>query len=118
MPREESVGETEGGLRYVWSSIYRAEWDASPGRYVDEGMVAWDRSRRLVRVEDVSRGFKAYLGVQHFDPARWHTEGEPRATFFLSLFLRGRTVTLRTYRSIPDALQALHAFHAGLSELG
>lgn len=112
------MGETAGGLRVTWSPIYRTEWDASPGRYVEEGVVAWGRSRRLARAEDASRRFKAYLGVQHFDPARWHAEGEPRATFFLSLFLIGRTVALRTYPTIPGALEALNAFHAGLSARG
>jgi hypothetical protein len=109
------VGASGGELRVTWSSIYRPEWDESPDRYVDAGVVGWSRSRRLAKAEDANRRFKAYLGVQHFDPARWHVEGEARATFFLSLFLNGRTVTLRTFPSMTGAVRALETFHAGLT---
>jgi hypothetical protein len=48
--------------------------------------------------------------VQHFDPARWSTTGEPWTRFFLSLFLKGQTVTLQTFPRLDAALAALDAF--------
>jgi hypothetical protein len=102
-------------LLVTWSAAYRPEWDATPGAYLAHGAVGWGRSRRLARAEDHARALKAYLGVQHYDPGRWHSAGEPRAVFFLSLFLHGRTVTLRTYPSVVAALADLRSFHASLS---
>jgi hypothetical protein len=102
------------GLEIVWSHIYQPRWDSRPEAYVEHGAVAWGRSRRLARVDDVGRSFKAYVGVRHFDPSRWHVPGEPRASFFVSLFVHGRTVSLRTYPTCQEALAALHAFHATL----
>jgi hypothetical protein len=107
-------GTGEPGLAMSWSAAYRPEWDAVPEAYVAHGIVGWGRSRRLARADDSARGFKAYVGVQHFDPARWHARGEPRAVFFVSLFLRGRTVTLQTFPTMPAALAELRAFHARL----
>jgi hypothetical protein len=101
-------------LTVRWSAAYHPEWDDTPDAYVAHGVVAWGRSRRLARAEDTARAFKAYLGVQHYDPARWHVPGEPRAVFFLSLFHRGRTVTLRTFPTRAAALAALRDFHARL----
>jgi hypothetical protein len=103
-------------LRIVWSSIYRAEWDETPGQYVAQGIVAWGRSRRLARCEDATIGFKAYLGVQHYDPARWYGNGEPVAKFFLSIFLHNQTLTLQTFPTLPQALAALHEYHRRLAE--
>lgn len=78
------------------------------------GLVGWGRSRRLARAEDRAVAFKAYLGVQHDDPARWHGSGPARSVFFLSLFLANRTVTLRTYPTLGAALVELRRFHAAL----
>lgn len=94
-------------LTVRWSPIYTPAWDEIPQAYVDAGLVGVGRSRRLAKVEDAGRAFKAYLGVQHWDPARWHLPGEPRASFFLSLFRDNRTLTLRTYPTLPAALAAL-----------
>jgi hypothetical protein len=94
----------------TWSVAYRAAWDATPGRYVDEGIVEWGRSRRLGKFVDEALGLKAYVGVQHYDPGRWGVAGEARARFFLSLFADGGTVSLRTYATIGDALDALDSF--------
>jgi hypothetical protein len=110
------VHETDDGLSFAWSPVYRPEWDDVPDRYVEHDVVAWGRSRRLARIEDPSLRLKAYLGVQHFDPARWNLPGEARTVFFLSLFVGGRTVTLRTYPSFAAVLAALRAFHAELRE--
>lgn len=108
--------QVDDGLTFAWSPVYRPEWDDAPDRYVEHDIVSWGRSRRLARVEDSSIPLKAYLGVQHFDPSRWNLPGEARAVFFLSLFVDGRTVTLRTFPSMAAALAALHAFHAELRE--
>ena len=75
---------------------------------MDAGVVGAGRSRRLAKAEDASRSFTAYLGVQHWDPARWKLPGEARAVFFLSTFRQHRTLALRTYPSLPAALAALH----------
>ena len=104
----------ESELAIVWSAIYRAEWDSTPEAYVENGVVRWGRSRRLGRAEDAARRFKAYLGVQHDDPARWRLAGEPRARFFVSLFVGQRTVALRTYPTMGEALAMLERFHAAL----
>ena len=101
-----------GDLRIHWSSIYNPAWDDTPDAYVEHGLVAWGRSRRLARCDAPRIHVKAYIGVQHDDPARWHVAGEPRTRFFLSLFLAGRTISLRTYPILADALAALYAFHS------
>ncbi len=109
--------DTSGNLRISWSPIYNPAWDDTPEAYVAQGLVAWGRSRRLARCEDSRAHFKAYIGIQHEDPARWHVAGEPRTRCFLSLFLAGRTLSLRTYPTLTEALAALHAFHATLDKL-
>ncbi|HEU4782019.1 MAG TPA: hypothetical protein VFS83_01635 [Ktedonobacterales bacterium] len=96
------------GLAVRWSPIYQPQWDETPQAYVDAGIVGVGRSRRLAKAEDRLRGFKAYLGVQHWDPSRWNLPGEERAVFFLSLFHDNRTLALRTYPTIPAALAALY----------
>lgn len=91
-----------------WSAVYHPEWDAGPQSYLDEGVLAAGKSRRLARIDDPSRSFKAYLGVHQFVPS------PPK--FFLSLFLYGRTVTLRTFATMPEARAALDEFHTRLVE--
>jgi len=103
------------GLRMQWSVVYHSPWDATPEAYLECGIVAPGRSRRLARMEDDTRAFKAYLGVQHFDPTRYGLPGQAQTRFFLSLFLRGRIVTLRTYPTLDAARAALDNFHAGLA---
>lgn len=105
----------EPGLVISWSPAYHPAWDDSPQAYVDAGVLAPGRSRRLAKVVDARHVFKAYLGVQHFDPARWNLSGEPTAKFFASFFLRGHTLTLRTYPTLPVALAAVQAFAAELA---
>jgi hypothetical protein len=101
------------GLAFCWSTVYQPQWDEMPQAYVDAGIVGAGRSRRLAKAEDSSRAFKAYLGVQHWDPSRWNLPGEARAVFFLSLFRDNRTLALRTYPTISAALAALHdAWHS------
>jgi hypothetical protein len=98
----------------AWGTIYQAAWDADPGAYVAAGLVGWGRSRRLGRVVAPAQRFKAYIGVQHFDPARWGVAGEAQAKFFLSLFVAGRTVALHTHPTIPAALAELAEFYQRL----
>ena len=93
-----------------WSPVYQLAWNDAPDAYVEAGAVLWGRSRRLGKYVDDALGLKAYLGVQHYDPARWGVSGEPQTKFFLSLFLDGRTVTLRTFPTMGEALAALNAF--------
>ena len=100
--------DSPDGLTFRWSPAYQTEWDETPRAYVDAGVVGIGRSRRLAKAEDRQRAFKAYLGVQHWDPSRWNLPGEERAVFFLSLFRDNRTLALRTYPTIPAALAALH----------
>lgn len=102
------------GLAIRWSAHYQSQWDDQPDAYVRHGIVALGRSRRLARATDTQLDFKGYLGVQSYDPGRWHVAGEPTTKFFVSLFLHGRTVTLRTYPTCHEALAALHAFHIAL----
>lgn len=101
-------------LAVTWSAIYRPEWVASPEEYVQAGLVAWGRSRRLARADDVTVALKAYLGVQHFDPSMWSLPGEPIAKYFLSVIVAGRSIWLRTFPTVPDAWAALTEFHARL----
>jgi len=96
------------GLTVRWSPVYQPQWDETPQAYVDAGIVGVGRSRRLAKAEDAQRAFKAYLGVQHWDPSRWNLPGKERAVFFLSLFRDNRTLALRTYPTVPAALSALY----------
>jgi hypothetical protein len=112
-PSQPVPGEP-AGLRITWSSAYRPAWDDTPEAYLAHGVVAWGRSRRLARFEDARRAFKGYLGVQHADPARWHGAGEPHTVYFVSLFLLGRTVALRTFPTLGGALGEARRFHAAL----
>jgi hypothetical protein len=96
------------GLTIHWSSVYQPQWDDMPQAYVDAGIVGAGRSRRLARASDTRHAFKAYLGVQHWDPSRWNLPGEERAVFFLSLFRDNRTLALRTYSTLTEALAALY----------
>lgn len=102
------------GLELTWSPIYQPQWDDQPEAYVQHSIVAWGRSRRVAKAMDRENAFKAFIGVQHYDPGRWHVTGEPRSVFFLSLFVHGRTVALRTFPTCQDALAALYTFHITL----
>jgi hypothetical protein len=99
--------------RVEWHKEYNPDWDADPGQYAASGVVQWGRSRRLGMFK--SGRIKAYLGVQHVDPNRlgWGIIGEPQARFFLSLFMDGRVVSLRTYPDMDAVLDALQSAFAG-----
>src|SRR5262249_20846413 len=99
-----------------WSPVYQPAWNDAPEAYVEAGAVTWGRSRRLGSYVDDTLGLKAYLGVQHYDPARWGISGEPQVKFFLSLFLDGRTVMLRTFPTMGATLAALDAFERRVTE--
>lgn len=102
-------------LAITWSPIYHTEWDAAPEEYVAAGLVGWGRSRRLARADDMVLAFRAYLGVQHFDPTQWNLPGEPTAKFFLSIRVHGRTLWLRTFPTMHEALAVLRSAHAGVT---
>lgn len=96
-------------LIITWSPIYHPEWDATPEAYLDAGIVQWGHSRRLAHGVDLAYTFKAYIGVHH------STWGESETTrFFLSLFLGGRTIALRTFPTLPEALAEMYTFYARL----
>jgi hypothetical protein len=101
-------------LDITWSATYRPAWDSTPQAYVEAGFVSWGRSRRLAKAHDPRVDFTSYLGLQHFDPARWHLPGLPTAKFFASFLIRGRTVGLHTYPTMNEALAAVQTFHARL----
>jgi hypothetical protein len=93
-----------------WSRAYRPEWDESPDSYVGEGLVKWAKSRRLGLLQlAANRGIKAYIGVQHIDPALpgWNIVDRPHTRFFVSLFIEGQCVALRTAPSMDAALELL-----------
>ncbi len=93
-----------------WHREYRPQWDDSPDEYERAGIVGWGRTRRLGVYR--SGRIKAYLGVQHVDTTKpgWGMEGEPHACFFISLFLDGRVMTLRTFPRVSACLDALREF--------
>ena len=91
-----------------WSRVYRAEWDEMPEAYLRADVVGWGRSRRLGRLAQREPRLIAYVGVQHCDPGRWGSAGEPSSRFFASCRV-GRQVWLRTYLTMDEALAALEA---------
>ena|ERR1041385_1779880 len=90
-----------------WHYEYRSEWDDDPDRYADSGVVQWGRSRRLGKLQ--LGNVKAYLGVQHVDPSLpgWAVVDQPQARFFVSVFVSGQCIALRTFPSMNAALDML-----------
>lgn len=109
-----SDADAADGLTLRWSPHYQPAWDATPDAYVEAGVVAPERTRRLLRADDPQLGMKAYIGVRHSDPSRYGLPGEPHASFFLSVLLGGRTLFLRTYATAPAALVELRRTHERL----
>jgi hypothetical protein len=101
------IGDDKLRALVVWSEAYEPEWDGEPERYVDVGVVGWAKSRRLglLKVGAV----KAYIGVQHIDPARpgWNIVERPQARFFVSFFVEAQCVALRTASTLDAALALL-----------
>src|SRR5262245_22220991 len=102
-------------MEIEWAPWYHPDWDGRPERYVAEGVVGRGYSKRLAKARDDRLGLKAYIGVQHYDPGRWNLPGEPSGRFFLSLFIHGQTVSLRTYPTIEAAVSALASSHTALA---
>jgi hypothetical protein len=98
--------------RIEWGAAYMPDWDNTPDEYASAGVVPWGRSRRLGMLREGR--VKAYLGVQHMDPslAGWESVEEPSTRFFVSLFVDGRVVTLRTFPTMGAALARLGEFLA------
>lgn len=101
-------------LTITWAPAHRAEWDADAQRYVDAGSVAPGKSRRLARLADPQRAFKGYVGVQCADPRLFAIADDQVARFFVSVFAHGRTITLRTFPTIAEALTFARSVHARL----
>jgi hypothetical protein len=100
----------------AWAAHYQPEWDADPEAYVDAGLVAWGKTRRLGKLDlpgHPGAGFKAYIGVQHVDPGLggWQLDA-PEARFFISWFVGGRCLGLRVAPTMPQALALLCAAYA------
>ena len=95
-----------------WHREYRPEWDAAPQEYAERDIVPWGKSKRLGMLR--SGPVKAYVGVQHVDPDRpgWGIVDGPTARFFVSVFVSGRVLTLRTYPTMQETLEMLAAFLA------
>ncbi|HYP19436.1 MAG TPA: hypothetical protein VEY08_05125 [Chloroflexia bacterium] len=93
-----------------WHREYRPEWDDDPNAYAEHDVVQWGKSRRLGLLR--SGRVKAYLGVQHVDPGRagWAIMEEPTARFFVSVFVSGRVLTLRTYPTRQQTLEMLASY--------
>ena len=94
----------------AWRTDYDPKWDTEPHRYEVHGFVQWGKSRRLGLLR-LGR-FKAYLGVQHIDPRKpgWGSFQQPQSRFFVSMFLAGECVALRTFPTMEETLEALAAF--------
>jgi hypothetical protein len=94
-------------VRIHWSGAYRPDWDGAPGNYVEEGFVNWAKSRRLGLLQ--FDAIKAYVGVQHIDPVRpgWNIVDRPEARFFVSFFVAGQCIALRTAATLDAALDLL-----------
>jgi hypothetical protein len=101
----------EGSVRYqvTWNASYNRDWDDLPERYLEHGIVAWGKSRRLGHLE-IGR-YKAYIGIQHVDPGNsgWEMVESPSARFFGSLFIDGKVVSLRTFSRISEVIHWLAA---------
>src|SRR5215218_2757723 len=95
----------------AWGRAYSPAWDTDPDAYLEAGQVGWGRSRRLGLLHLPAAGFKAYLGVQHVDPARagWNQLGlaAAEARFFVSWFDGPRCLGLRTAPTMPQARDLL-----------
>lgn len=99
-----------------WNPTYHPEWDATPERYQQAGIVGWGRSRRLGRLPPDQYGLHGYLGVQHADPSRWGQDAPPRTRFFASAFLGQRVIWLRTFATMAETLDALAAYARQVAE--
>lgn len=96
-------------LPIIWSAWYNSEWDSQPEAYLQVQVVKPTRSRRLGRYYDPLHERKGYIGVYHqVDPHKI----AGRTRFFLSLFLYGQTLGLKSFATISDLLVVLEAFHA------
>ena len=93
-----------------WNKAYHAGWDHTPDAYSAAGIVQWGRSRRLGLF--LMGRYKAYLGAQHVDPRKpgWGAFQAPETRFFASMFVDGSCVTLRTFQSMDEALDAVLNF--------
>lgn len=105
--------ELLGAIR--WRPRYHREWDDDPWAYLRQGLLPLGRSRRLGVVRAGLGGFKAYLGVQHFDPAYWGRPGGAYCRFFLSLWAGGRLRELRTHETMKQALDRLWSFYQAVA---
>ncbi len=91
----------------TWHIRYERSYDEDPWAYQRNGMLPAGRSRRLGVLVPKGTRLRAYLGIQHFDPALWDHRGQAYCKFFLSLRAPGRGVSLRTHGTMDEALSVL-----------
>ena len=84
-----------------WGAAYRPVWDREPEAYLNGGLVAPGKSRRLGKLTEPGRAFTAYLGVQDW-PGQ---DGDVAYTrFFASLWRGRRVLLLQTHPTLHGAL--------------
>lgn len=111
------VETTADGLfaRIHWGAVYCPAWDAMPETYLEAGLLKDGKARRLGRLEEPSRRFRAYFGVQHAAArVRWGSEEYIR--FFVSLMHGKRVLTLQTHPTMQAALAQAWAVYQRLPD--
>lgn len=114
--RYSTTGMMDGELdkRIEWSSKYNPDWDDEPEAYMRSGILAEGRSLRLGKLSYASMRFRAYLGVQHYDPLDWAQQGESYTCFWVSFLIGKQTITLQTFQTMRDCRSALWQFYSTL----
>lgn len=97
--------------RIVWSGRYRADWDDAPEHYLLSGILPENRSRRLGMIAEPGCRFRAYIGVQHYDPLQWGRYGTARTTFWVSVLSGTRTVTMRSCTTMAECLEIVRHYY-------
>ncbi len=99
-----------------WNRDYCVDWDSTPREYAATGIVECGKSKRLGLLE-LGR-YKAYLGVQHVDPAKpgWGIYSEAQTRFFASMFVGRQCVALRTFPTMSEALDGIAGFLAATGD--
>ncbi|MBI2887738.1 MAG: hypothetical protein HYY02_11080 [Chloroflexi bacterium] len=100
-----------------WHPRYRSAWNDDPWAYLRHGLLPPGRTRRLGVLRAGPGGFKAYVGVQHFDPGHWGRPEDGYCRFFLSLWAGGRLRELRTHETMRQALDRLWSFYQAVGEV-
>lgn len=106
--------DDELNKRIEWSPKYNPDWDNEPEAYMRSGILSEGRSLRLGKLSYTSLRFRAYLGVQHYDPLDWAQQGEAYTCFWISFLIGKQTIMLQTFQTMRDCRIALQQFYSGL----